>query len=84
MIGRFVRGEDPSVAFANEIEKYTSQHFRGTTDAEELMEALATYRPGGPPGPGGPAHGTAGFAAPIGFNRERSSTLLKHRSRTVA
>jgi hypothetical protein len=47
MIERFLRGEDCSVRFANRIEEYLDGHFRGTPIHEELIEPLATYRPGG-------------------------------------
>ncbi|MBV9131239.1 MAG: hypothetical protein JO020_16760 [Chloroflexi bacterium] len=47
MLERFVRGDDRSIRFANEIEQYLDDNFRGTRLHEELIEPLATYRPGG-------------------------------------
>jgi len=47
MINRFLSGEDRSLRFANQIERYLDEHFRGTPIYEELIEPLATYRPGG-------------------------------------
>jgi hypothetical protein len=47
MVESFIRGDDRSIRFANRIEEYASTHFRGSEAAEELIEALATYRPGG-------------------------------------
>jgi hypothetical protein len=47
MMERFVRGHDRSVPFANQIEQYLDEHFRATPIHEELIEPLATYRPGG-------------------------------------
>jgi hypothetical protein len=47
MLDRFVRGEDRSVRYANEIEELLSRDFRNTPIYDELVEDLATYRPGG-------------------------------------
>ena len=47
MVERFLRGDDHSITFANRIEEYASRHFRDVEAAEELVEALATYRPAG-------------------------------------
>jgi|HubBroStandDraft_6_1064221.scaffolds.fasta_scaffold179995_2 hypothetical protein len=44
---RFLRGEDRSVRFTNQIETFMSENFGGTDIYEELIEDLATYSPGG-------------------------------------
>lgn len=47
MMDRFIRGDDRSLRFANEIEAFLDRYFRGTPIYDELIEPLATYRPGG-------------------------------------
>ena len=47
MLERFVRGEDQSLRFANEIEGLVLSQFREAEFFEELSYDLATYRPGG-------------------------------------
>lgn len=47
LMERFLRGEDRSVRFTNQIEAFMSEKFRRTDIYEELMEDLATYSPGG-------------------------------------
>lgn len=49
MLERFLRGDDRSLRFANEIEDLLDREFRGTAIHEELIEDLARYRPGGGP-----------------------------------
>lgn len=47
MLERFLRGEDRSLRFVNAIEAHLDKNFRGTPIYEDLIEPLATYRPGG-------------------------------------
>jgi hypothetical protein len=48
MLERFVRGDDRSLKYVNTIEEYVASNFSRDDDYfEDLIEALATYRPAG-------------------------------------
>ena len=47
MLERFVRGDDQSLRFTNEIEILVRTQFREAEFYEELSYDLATYSPGG-------------------------------------
>ena len=47
MLERFVRGDDQSLRFTNEIEILVRTQFRDAEFYEELSYHLATYSPGG-------------------------------------
>jgi hypothetical protein len=47
MLVSFVDGTDRSLRFANEIEGVLLDHFRDDEAFEDLLIALASYRPGG-------------------------------------
>jgi hypothetical protein len=47
MLERFVRGDDQSLRFTNEIETLVITHFRDAEFFDDLSYDLATYSPGG-------------------------------------
>ena len=47
MLGSFIDGRNRSLRFANEIEGVLLEHFPEDETFEDLLLALASYRPGG-------------------------------------